>query len=78
MNIAEFKAAILEGIPSILPSEKSYDSRINHAPKRKDILSTKEKKLALKNALRYFPEEFHATLAPEFLDELNLFGRIYI
>lgn len=73
-----FKNAILEGIPGNIPSAKEYDITVNHAPKRKDILSTKEKKLALKNALRYFPEYLHAELAPEFLDELNRFGRIYM
>ncbi|MCF6332177.1 MAG: urocanate hydratase [Draconibacterium sp.] len=73
-----FKKAILEGIPYQLPSVKPYNSAANHAPKRKDILSTKEKKLALKNALRYFPGHLHKVLAPEFLDELNRFGRIYM
>lgn len=73
-----FKMAILEGIPSELPSAKIYDSSANHAPKRKDILTEKEKKLALKNALRYFPENLHKDLASEFLDELNRFGRIYM
>ncbi|TAJ12179.1 urocanate hydratase [Marinilabiliaceae bacterium JC017] len=78
MNIDAFKAAILEGIPAVLPAPKAYDPEINHAPKRKDILSQDEKKLALKNALRYFPEEQHAELAPEFLKELNTYGRIYM
>lgn len=78
MNLADFKAAILEGIPNELPQPKSYEKEINHAPKRKDILNSKEKKLALKNALRYFPEKFHAELAPEFLNELNIYGRIYM
>ncbi|MEN8115536.1 MAG: urocanate hydratase [Bacteroidota bacterium] len=74
----DFKQAILQGIPNELPLPKPYETQINHAPKRKDILSVKEKKLALKNALRYFPEKFHAALAPEFLNELNQFGRIYM
>jgi len=74
----DFKKAILQGIPDELPLPKPYDTKINHAPKRKDILSTKEKKLALKNALRYFPKEFHVVLAPEFLNELKRFGRIYM
>lgn len=78
MDNQEFKAAILEGIPSALPLPNPYETKINHAPKRKDILSDKEKKLALKNALRYFPEKFHAVLASEFLNELNQFGRIYM
>jgi urocanate hydratase len=78
MNNTDFKAAIREGIPQELPLPKPYETKINHAPKRKDILSTKEKKLALKNALRYFPVKFHPVLAPEFLNELNQFGRIYM
>lgn len=78
MNSAQFKSAILEGIPSKLPQKKEYDSAINHAPKRKEILTQEEKKLALNNALRYFPAEQHAELAPEFLDELNTYGRIYM
>ncbi|MCF6356701.1 MAG: urocanate hydratase [Draconibacterium sp.] len=73
-----FKKAILEGIPNILPSAKPYNSGANHAPKRKDILTDKEKKQALKNALRYFPENLHKDLATEFIDELNRFGRIYM
>ncbi len=78
MNSAEFKAAILQGIPQKLPLPKPYEKDINHAPKRKDILSNQEKKLALRNALRYFPAKFHEFLAPEFLNELNQFGRIYM
>ncbi len=73
-----FKNAILEGIPSQLPTAKPYNSNSNHTPKRKDILTDKEKKLALKNALRYFPEHLHKDLASEFLDELKCFGRIYM
>jgi urocanate hydratase len=78
MNIQEFQEDIRKGIPSILPVKKEYDQEINHAPKRKDILSTDEKKLALQNALRYFPLKFHGELAPEFLEELNTYGRIYM
>ena len=69
---------ILEGIPSYLPEAKPYDPEVNHAPKRKDILSRKEKALALKNALRYFPEELHPALAAEFAAELRDYGRIYM
>ena len=69
---------ILEGIPAELPDPKPYDSTVNHAPRRKDILTEKEKQLALKNALRYFKPEWHPVLAPEFLDELNTYGRIYM
>ena len=69
---------ILEGIPSYLPEAKPYDPEVNHAPRRKDILSRKEKALALKNALRYFPEELHPALATEFAAELRDDGRIYM
>lgn len=69
---------ILEGIPSYLPEAKPYDHEVNHAPRRKDILSRKEKALALKNALRYFPEELHPALAAEFAAELRDYGRIYM
>ena len=69
---------ILEGIPSYLPEAKPYDPEVNHAPRRKDILSHKEKALALKNALRYFPEELHPALATEFAAELRDYGRIYM
>lgn len=78
MNTTEFKNAVREGIPAVLPDKKSFDQTVNHAPKRKDSLTKDEKKLALKNALRYFPSEFHVILAPEFLDELKHFGRIYM
>ncbi|MDX1285102.1 MAG: urocanate hydratase, partial [Draconibacterium sp.] len=78
MNSVDFKAAILQGIPQQLPPVKPYNVNVNHAPKRKDILTKKEKKLALKNALRYFPKELHKELAPEFLDELKEYGRIYM
>ena len=73
-----FKEEILQGIPSQLPTPKSYDTTVNHAPKRKDILTKEEKKLAIRNALRYFPEGFHAELAPEFAKELKDYGRIYM
>ena len=73
-----FQQAILKGIPSQLPPAKPYDTTINHAPKRKDILSLKEKELALKNALRYFIPEHHAMLLPEFAEELEKYGRIYM
>jgi urocanate hydratase len=73
-----FQQAIQQGIPAELPSPKAYDLNINHAPKRKDILNTDEKKLALQNALRYFEPRHHAVLAKEFLEELNTYGRIYM
>ena len=73
-----FQEAILAGIPDILPEPRPYDPEINHAPKRKEILSGEEKVLALKNALRYFPARHHATLAPEFAAELEHYGRIYM
>jgi urocanate hydratase len=75
---ADFKKLVSEGIPEELPAAKPYDADINHAPKRKQILSIKEKKLALKNALRYFPEKFHQILAVEFARELEDYGRIYM
>ena len=73
-----FKEQILQGIPSELPSKRTYPKGINRAPKRKDILNKKEKQLAIRNALRYFPEEWHQELAIEFAQELNDFGRIYM
>ena len=73
-----FQEQILEGIPDRLPSAKVYEDDINHAPKRKDILSTEEKKLAIINALRYFDKKHHAILLPEFRDELETYGRIYM
>jgi urocanate hydratase len=73
-----FQEEILAGIPAALPEAKPYDTEINHAPKRKDILTPEEKVLALKNALRYFPKELHAALAPEFAEELKTYGRIYM
>ncbi len=76
--MTHFQEEILAGIPEQLPEAKPYDPDINHAPKRKEILSAEEKVLALKNALRYFPEALHAQLAPEFAQELKDFGRIYM
>ena len=73
-----FQEEILAGIPAQLPEAKPYDTQINHAPKRKDILTPEEKVLALQNALRYFPENLHAALAPEFAQELQTYGRIYM
>jgi urocanate hydratase len=73
-----FQEQILQGIPSVLPNVKPYETEINHAPKRKEILSIEEKKLALKNALRYFEAKHHATLLPEFREELETYGRIYM
>ena len=78
MTLEEFKAELQEGIPSVLPTKQDYDTNLNHAPKRKEVLSTEEKKLALKNALRYFPVEQHAVLAPEFAKEMKNHGRIYM
>ena len=78
MTQEEFKQAIREGIPETLPPLQPYDTSINHAPKRKDILSDDEKRLALRNALRYFPKHLHAQLAPEFAEELHHYGRIYM
>ena len=73
-----FREKVCEGIPAVIPAAKPYDSSINHAPRRKEILSLEEKKLALKNALRYFPAEQHEELAPEFARELEDYGRIYM
>ena len=73
-----FKEKVCEGIPAQIPDAKSYDHSINHAPRRKEILTLEEKKLALKNALRYFPQEQHKVLAPEFARELEDYGRIYM
>lgn len=78
MTNEEFRAAILQGIPATLPPARPLDKSVSHAPKRKDILSPKEKKLALRNALRYFPSSLHEALAPEFLEELKTYGRIYM
>lgn len=73
-----FKEEILQGIPKALPDPKLFDDQVNHAPKRKDILSDTEKKLALKNALRYFDSDLHSELLPEFKKELDVYGRIYM
>ncbi len=78
MNIQEFQKEILQGIPNEMPKTQPYDSSVSHAPKRKDILTSEEKKLALRNALRYFKPEWHNILAPEFNEELKKYGRIYM
>ena len=78
MNTTEFQQQILRGIPDELPLEKQFDSSLNHAPKRKDILNAEEKKLAIRNALRYFDKKHHPILAKEFAKELKEFGRIYM
>ena len=78
MTIEQFQADIRGGIPDTLPELQAYDFAINHAPKRKDILTREEKQLALRNALRYFPRHLHSALAPEFADELRRYGRIYM
>ena len=76
MTLNEFQQQICAGIPATLPPVKEYDTTINHAPKRKDILTPEQKELALRNALRYFAPEHHSTLAPEFAEELERYGRI--
>ncbi|MGM9846114.1 MAG: urocanate hydratase [Muribaculaceae bacterium] len=73
-----FADAVREGIPSYLPPLQPYDANVNHAPKRKDILTPEQKRLAVRNALRYFPPQLHAALAPEFAQELHDYGRIYM
>ncbi len=78
MELTDFQKEILEGIPSKLPPPAKPDPELSHAPKRKDILSPEEKKLAIKNALRYFDKKFHPILAPEFKQELEDYGRIYM
>ena len=78
MTKEQFAEDIRRGIPETLPSPQPYDTSVNHAPKRKDILTSEEKRLALRNALRYFPKKNHAVLAPEFMQELNDYGRIYM
>ena len=78
MTKEQFVKDIRVGIPDTLPEPQAYDTTINHAPKRKDILTEEEKRLALRNALRYFPQKFHAVLAPEFAKELKTYGRIYM
>ena len=77
-KMTDIKQTILQGIPTQLPPKKEFDTSVSHAPKRKDILTTQEKKLAIKNALRYFPENLHSELAQEFADELKKYGRIYM
>ena len=76
--MTDLKKAILQGIPSELPGKKNRNPKISHAPKRKDILTKEEKRLAIRNGLRYFPEHMHPTLAPEFAEELKTYGRIYM
>ena len=78
MTLSEFQDSISAGIPETLPAPKPYDTTINHAPKRKDILTPEQKELALHNALRYFDPKHHETLAPEFAEELRKYGRIYM
>ncbi len=78
MTKTEFKTLILSGIPNEIPPKKEYELAINHAPKRKEILTSDEKRLALRNALRYFPKEQHAELAQDFAHELETYGRIYM
>ena len=78
MTLKEFQDDIRAGIPDVLPAPKPYDEAINHAPKRKQILTAEERELALRNALRYFPAKHHAVLAPEFAEELARYGRIYM
>ena len=78
MTLQEFQQSIREGIPAELPAPKAYEPEINHAPKRKDILTKEEKKLAIRNALRYFDPKHHAVLSPEFAEELEKYGRIYM
>ncbi len=74
----DIKKEILQGIPNYLPELKKFNNDINRAPIRKQILNKEEKKLSIKNALRYFPQKFHSELAQEFLEELNKYGRIYM
>jgi len=78
MTREEFQKLVLQGIPEELPSPKNYDPEINHAPKRKEILTINEKKLAIRNALRYFDKKHHEVLAREFAEELDKYGRIYM
>ncbi|MBL7857500.1 MAG: urocanate hydratase [Cyclobacteriaceae bacterium] len=78
MSNLNFQQQILQGIPDVLPAPKPYDATVSHAPRRKDSLSAEEKRLAIRNALRYFHPKHHETLAPEFYDELKTFGRIYM
>ena len=76
--MTELKKAIIEGIPNEIPDKRKFNTKISHAPKRKDILSKDEKKLAIRNALRYFPKNMHSELGPEFAEELKTYGRIYM
>ena len=76
--MTDFQQAIKQGIPAELPEPKPYDPDINHAPPRRNILTDAEKRLAVRNALRYFPKKWHTVLAQEFADELNRYGRIYM
>ena len=78
MSQLSFAQEIQEGIPTNIPPISTWEVDVNHAPKRKDILSKEEKKLAIANALRYFPKEQHAELAKDFANELNTYGRIYM
>jgi urocanate hydratase len=78
MSDMSFKESVLEGIPSALPPKRARNENLSHAPKRKDILNKNEKKLAIKNALRYFNIEHHEVLAKEFYEELEAYGRIYM
>ena len=77
-NHNSFQAAIRQGIPATLPPKHQFPAGVNRAPKRKDILSKEEKHLAIRNALRYFPKEWHTELAQEFTKELQDYGRIYM
>ena len=78
MNLNDFQTAVKQGIPSVLPEPLPYDPKVNHAPVRKDILSAPQKKLAIRNALRYFDARHHPVLAKEFANELKKYGRIYM
>ena len=78
MDVNQLQSTITEGVPTVLPPKKEFDLKVNHAPKRKEILSPEEKKLALKNALRYFKPEFHAELIVDFKEEMEKYGRIYM
>ena len=77
MTVKEFQEQIKAGIPDVLPAPKPYDPTINHAPKRKEILTEEERVLAIRNALRYFPAKHHEVLAREFAEELHKYGRIF-
>ena len=78
MTLTDIQRDIQQGIPSSIPPKKTFDSSVNHAPKRKKILSDEERKLALRNALRYFPKEQHEELVQDFAEELDTYGRIYM